>query len=121
MLSGREVIKRLPSLQEATVKWLDQYQKGRFEVYVDTSGLAKEVDKLGKLGRQMVIVIMLVGMIIGSAIVTTVIALSDVVGDLWLLLFRMAYLGYIIPMIVALVIVFRLVWHWLRGKEATED
>ena len=121
MLSGREVIKRLPSLQEATVKWLDQYQKGRFEVYVDTSGLAKEIDKLGKLGQQIVIVIMLVGMIIGSAIVTTVIALSDVVGDLWLFLFRMAYLGYIIPMVVALIIVFRLVWHWLRGKEATED
>jgi amino acid transporter len=88
---------------------------------VDTSGLAKEVDKLGKLGRQIVIAIMLVGLIVGSAIVTTVIALSDVQGDMWLFLFRMAYLGYIIPMLVALIIVFRLVWHWLRGKEATED
>ena len=39
---AREVFKRLPSIQEATVGWLDQYQKGRFEVTIDTSELAKE-------------------------------------------------------------------------------
>ncbi len=46
MMSAREVIKRLPSLQEATVSWLDQYQKGRLEVHLDTGGLEKSVDKL---------------------------------------------------------------------------
>ena len=39
MMTARELLKRVPSLQEATLGWLDQYQKGRFEVYVDTSGL----------------------------------------------------------------------------------
>ena len=29
---------KLPSLSDATISWLNQYRKGRFEVYVDTSG-----------------------------------------------------------------------------------
>ena len=74
MMTAREALKRLPSLQEATMGWLDQYQKGRFEVYVDTSGLDKSVDKLASFGRQVVIAMMLVGMIIGSAIATSVMA-----------------------------------------------
>ena len=80
MMSAREVVKRLPSLQEATVGWLDQYQKGRFEVYLDSSGLDKSVDKLTQFGQQMVIALMLVGMIVGSAIATSVIAFSNRMG-----------------------------------------
>ena len=67
-MTGREVMKRLPSFQDATIKWLDQYQKGRFEVFVDTSDLAKEVGRLKSWGRQIVVAIILVGIIIGSAI-----------------------------------------------------
>ncbi len=52
MIVGRELFKRIPSLSEATLSWLDQYQKGRFEVHLDTSGLAKEVDRLGRLGAR---------------------------------------------------------------------
>ena len=49
---GRELFKRIPNLTEATTKWLDQYQKGRFEVTLDTSQLSKEVDKLSGLGNK---------------------------------------------------------------------
>ena len=42
----REAVKRLPELQGATLKWLDNYQKGRFEVIVDTSDLSRSVDQL---------------------------------------------------------------------------
>ena len=62
------MFRRLPSLQDATVRWLDQYQKGRFEVYVDTSSLSKEVVKISRLRRQIVIALIVVGMFIGSAI-----------------------------------------------------
>ena len=68
MSSAGEVIERLPTLAGATSKWLDQYQKGRFEVTVDTSQLSKEVGKLTRLGREIVIAVMLVGMLVGSAI-----------------------------------------------------
>ncbi|MGD8463316.1 MAG: hypothetical protein PVI09_05575, partial [Anaerolineae bacterium] len=121
MMTGRELLKRIPSLQEATIGWLDQYQKGRFEVYVDTSGLAKEVDKLARFGRQVVIAMMLVGMIVGSAIATSVIALVQPDGQYWGFASRLAYLGFVVPMVVAILIVLRLLWRWIRGVSAVMD
>ncbi|MEA3441514.1 MAG: AarF/UbiB family protein [Chloroflexota bacterium] len=121
MMSAREVLKRLPSLQEATVSWLDQYQKGRFEVYMDTSGLDKSVDKLARLGRQVVIALMLVGMIVGSAIATSVIAFLQPEAQYWTFASRLAYLGFVVPMVVAILIVFRLLWRWIRGDKAVQD
>ncbi len=35
--TGKEVLRRLPSLQEATSSWLDQYQKGKLVVELDTT------------------------------------------------------------------------------------
>jgi predicted unusual protein kinase regulating ubiquinone biosynthesis (AarF/ABC1/UbiB family) len=114
--TAREVLKRVPTLAEASLKWIEQYQKGRFEVFVDTSALAQEVDKVEKLGRQVVVAIMLVGMIIGSAIAASSIGLGGRVSEGWDFLFRLAYAGYVLSMIVAVVLVFRLLWQALRGK-----
>jgi predicted unusual protein kinase regulating ubiquinone biosynthesis (AarF/ABC1/UbiB family) len=119
MSVGRELLKRMPSLSEATVRWLDQYQRGRFEVYVDTSGLAKEVTKINALGRQIVLAIILVGMIVGSAIATSIIA-SQQQGGFWEFLTRMAFLGYVLAMIVAAIVVIRLGWNLLRGRGPDE-
>lgn len=116
--SVREVFKRLPTLQEATVKWLDQYQKGRFEVFVDTSDLAKEVDKLSSLGRQIVVALVLVGMIIGSAIATSTLAVVETTDPLWESLYRLAYIAFLISAGVGIVIVLGYLWRWIRGKGA---
>jgi ubiquinone biosynthesis protein len=121
MMSAREVLKRLPSLQDATIGWLDQYQKGRLEVYVDTSGLAKEVDKLSSFGRQVVIAVILVGMLIGSAIATTVLAFVEPVGRAWEFAFRLSYLGFVAAMVVGILIVLRLLWRWMRGDNPVRD
>jgi hypothetical protein len=117
-MAAREVFKRLPTIQEATVKWLDQYQKGRFEVTVDTSELAKEVDKIGGIGRQIVIGILLVGMLIGSAIATSVLAFAGTENAFWDLIFRLAYFGYIFATVIAVIIVIKLVWNWIKGRPA---
>jgi ubiquinone biosynthesis protein len=121
MMTAREALQRLPSLQQATLGWLDQYQKGRFEVYVDTSGLDNSVDKLARFGRQVVISLMLVGMIIGSAIATSVIAFIQPEGQYWGFASRLAYLGFVVPMVVAILIVLRLLWRWMRGETAVQD
>jgi predicted unusual protein kinase regulating ubiquinone biosynthesis (AarF/ABC1/UbiB family) len=120
-MTGREVLKRLPSFQEATIKWLEQYQKGRFEVYVDTKDLAKEVSKVKSLGRQVVVAIILVGMIIGSAVAMNAVVAAASLEKYSDLFFRIAYLGYIIAMALAAVIGIRLVWRWLRRKNVDED
>ena len=121
MITAREALKRLPSLQEATMGWLDQYQKGRFEVYMDTSGLDKSVDKIGAIGRLVVISIILVGLLIGSAIATSVLAFIEPAGRLWDFAFRLSYLGFVAAMVIAIVIVLRLVLRWIRGKDPLED
>ena len=121
MATAREALKRLPSLQEATLSWLDQYQKGRFEVYVDTSALDKSVDRLSQLGRQVVVALMLVGMIVGSAIATSVLAFVQPTGGYWEFASGLAYLGYVVPMFVTVVIVLRLLWFWIRGDSAGRE
>jgi ubiquinone biosynthesis protein len=122
MMTAREALKRLPSLQEATIGWLDQYQKGRFEVYVDTSALTEEVDKLARFGRQVVVALILVGMIVGSAIATSVIAfVRPEEGGYWGFASRLAYLGFVVPMVVAIFMVLRLLWRWIRGQSPMED
>ena len=64
----REAVKRLPELQGATIKWLDNYQKGRFEVIVDTSDLSRSVDKFNISAERLMVGMILAGMLIGGAI-----------------------------------------------------
>ena len=121
MSAGREVLKRIPSLSEATVRWLDQYQRGRFEVYVDTTGLAKEVNKINGLGRQLVLAIILVGMIVGSAIATSIIASSQQQAGFWGFLAKLAYLGYVLAMVVGAIYVTGLAWRLLRRGGSSKE
>ena len=116
-----QVAQRIPSLTEATAMWLDQYQKGRFTVTVDTSELSKEVGRLTRLGRQIVIAVMLVGLVIGSAVATGVAAYSDETGRVWETLSRVAPVALILALVVSFLIVFRLTWRWMRGKTTDED
>ena len=121
MAGVSELIKRLPSLSVASMSWLDQYQKGRFEVTIDTSELAKEVDKMSRLGREVVIAIMLVGMLVGSAIASYGLATLDLQGAVWDLLGKIAPIGFATSLIITFLIVLRLVWRWLRGSAPAGD
>jgi ubiquinone biosynthesis protein len=121
MSVGREVLKRIPSLSDATIRWLDQYQRGRFEVYVDTSGLAKEVTKIKGLGQQIVLAIVLVGMIVGSAIATSIIVSSQQQNGFWGFLAKLAYVGYVLAMIVGAFFVISLGWRLLRGRGSNKE
>jgi len=120
-LVAREAASNLPSLSDATFKWLNQYRKGRFEVYVDTSGLALEVNKINRFGRQVVIALILVGMLIGSAIATVGIGLGQFEGEFWNFISQLAVFGYIFSSVVAALVVLRLVWRWLRGSQPDKD
>jgi ubiquinone biosynthesis protein len=118
---ARQAADNLPSLSEATMGWLNQYRKGRFEVYVDTSGVAKEVQKVSRLGRQLVIALLVVGMVIGSAIATVGIGLGEFTGQYWDFIAQIAVFGYIFSSIIAGLIVLRLTWRWLRGSPPEKD
>ncbi len=111
--TAREVFSRMPSLQEATLKWLDQYEKGRFTVEVDTSDLTDELARARQLGGQAVIAIILTGMLIGSAIAASASALiGDFFGDFFP---RLAFGGYVFAMLIATFAVITLLLRYWRG------
>ena len=114
--SSREVIYRIPSLVEATTKWLDQYEKGRFSVHLDTSDLASQVDKLdtalSKSMDRLIVGLILVGWLVGAAIASTVDV--EVAGyDLSTLAFYMFLLGAGVGAVVA--------WQAIRRLGREED
>ncbi len=118
---ARQISSNLPSLSEATLGWLTQYKKGRFEVYVDTSAISKEVVTLNRFGRQAVIALMLVGLVIGSAIVTAGIAMGSMSDPFWAIIIRLAVVGYVFASVVAMLMVLRLLWRWLRKADPRDD
>jgi ubiquinone biosynthesis protein len=73
--STREIVYRVPTLVEATTKWLDQYEKGKLSVHIDVSDVSKEVDKLDKALNKslerLVLGMILTGWLIGSALAST--------------------------------------------------
>jgi ubiquinone biosynthesis protein len=66
--TAKEVMHRLPSLQEATTKWLDQYQAGKFVVELNTDDLNRQVGKAYEGLERLTIGLILAGMSVGSAI-----------------------------------------------------
>lgn len=108
--SSREVIYRIPSLVDATTKWLDQYEKGKLSVHIDTSDLSEQVTKLdqalSKSLNQLVIGLVLAGWIVGSAIASTI--------ETELLGFRLSDLAFYMFVTGALVgayVVLRALWQ----------
>jgi ubiquinone biosynthesis protein len=106
-----ELVERMPTLQDAALKWLDQYQRGQFALRLDTSELGKNVRDLRGIVMQATIGILLVGMIIGSAIATN----AQVEAMLpWPILPNLPVLGYTVSMVVAVVFVVRLIAQLAR-------
>jgi ubiquinone biosynthesis protein len=107
--AAKEVVRRLPSLANATSKWLDQYESGKLGVYLDTSDLNNQVDRIDRTITQSVtllaLTMLLVGLLIGSAIVTNLD--NEVVG---IRLSDIAFFLFLGGAVVATAIGLRIVW-----------
>jgi ubiquinone biosynthesis protein len=68
---GKDLVRRVPELPDATLSWLNQYMQGKFVVHVDTKDLTQHVDNLGSMVSSLTAGLVITGMIIGTAIVTT--------------------------------------------------
>jgi len=114
--SAREVLYRLPSLVEATTKWLDQYEKGQFTIHLDTTDLGKQVEKLNhgvnNAVNQLVMGLTLAGWIVGSAIATSVD--TEVAGYK---LGDLAYYMFVTGALVGAFIVLRALWNSYRSQK----
>jgi len=107
----QDLIKELPSLKEATLGWLGMYRRGRFEMHVDTSDIAKEVSAIRRIAQQVILGIVLVGMLVGSAIAAS---FSAVAGDLGSMLAQWALTVFFVSVVITgvfiAILVYRLLW-----------
>jgi ubiquinone biosynthesis protein len=112
----REAVKRLPELQGATIKWLDNYQKGRFEVFVDTSDLAHSVDKFNISAERLMVGMILAGMLIGGAIALVAPSETEIGAYLKLAVL----LIFVFAALIGLWLVFRILWRTFGEERRLE-
>jgi ubiquinone biosynthesis protein len=86
---------RLPSLREATFSWLDQYQKGRFVVTVDTTDLERGLTSIGSVSRNLTIGLITAGQLIALALVLAVLIMSDTLDTTIVTLVTIAFVGFL--------------------------
>jgi len=105
---SKELARRAPSLEGAALKWIDQFNKGKIVVEVDTSQLSDAIDKVGGLGKQATVGLIVVGQLIGTAIAMTILlqpALSAFTS-----LAYVAMIAFGVTLLVSFVVLFRMLF-----------
>lgn len=113
----QDAARHLPSLQDATVRWLSMYRRGRFEVHVDTSDLSKQMKSIRRISQQIIVGIVLVGIIIGSAIAASFTSGSGVINQLT----EWALVAYFASTIIATILVVVVIYNLLFRREEDDD
>jgi predicted unusual protein kinase regulating ubiquinone biosynthesis (AarF/ABC1/UbiB family) len=81
MRVGRQALQRLPMLESAAWKWMDQFGKGQLTIKIDASDLGEQFGTLNKVGASLTVGAILAGALIGMAIVTVVLVMSPNVAS----------------------------------------
>ncbi len=82
---GKELVRRMPTLEQAAFMWIDQFGKGKITVAIDTSELDSQFRQLDATGRRLTVGLLTVGQLIGTAILAVVLlqpTVADTVGPL---------------------------------------
>ncbi len=95
------------------MKWLDNYQKGRFEVTIDTSDLGQHVDRLNVSTERLMAGMILTGMLIGGAIALAVPA-ATIIGEYIKLA---VLLIFVFAAGIGLGLVYRILWRGFREEQ----
>ena len=102
---GKELAKRVPSMEGAALKWLDMFNQGKLTVEVDTKGLEKSIASVSDIGRQATVGVIVVGQLIGTAIVMAILLqpeLTQFQGVAYL-----AMIAFAVTLVVSFVVLFR--------------
>ncbi|HET9346527.1 MAG TPA: AarF/UbiB family protein [Candidatus Limnocylindrales bacterium] len=102
---GKELARRAPSLDAALISWLDVINRGKLVVEVDTSELNRAVDKVGGVGKQATVGLIVVGQLIGTAIVMAIMlqpSLSEYQGVAYA-----AMIAFGITLVVSFIVLFQ--------------
>jgi ubiquinone biosynthesis protein len=111
---SKELARRLPSMEDAALKWLDMFNRGKITVEVDTSQLSHSVEKVGVFGRQATIGLIVVGQLIGTAIAMIILLQPSLVAFAGFAYLLMIAFG--VTLAVSFVVLFRMLFG--RDEEA---
>jgi ubiquinone biosynthesis protein len=106
---GKELARRAPNLDTAVLKWLDVVNQGKLIVQVDTSDLDRSIEKVGGAGRQATIGLIVVGQLIGTAIVMAILlqpSLSQYIGVAYA-----AMIAFGITLVVSFYVLYRMAFN----------
>ncbi|MFI5226298.1 MAG: AarF/UbiB family protein [Candidatus Limnocylindrales bacterium] len=112
---GQELLRRVPELEMAAWSWLDQFGKGRLVVSVDTSDLNRQIAKVGDLGRQVAIGMLVTGQLIGTAILAAVLLQPNVADEFQ----TFGYIG-LVAFGISLVVSMYVLFHQLQSTNSDE-
>jgi hypothetical protein len=115
--TGKEIGRRVPDLQSATLSWLDQYQKGKIVVEVNTADLSREIGKVGRVGQTLAAGIILAGAIIATGIVFT----ATLVSSTNIVVFLPLPIILLIIFVALLVVGVRVTSRMLGGPEEPDE
>jgi ubiquinone biosynthesis protein len=102
---GKELARRVPSMEGAALQWLDMFNRGKITVEVDTKGLERSIASVSDIGRQATVGVIVVGQLIGTAIVMAILLqpeLSQFQGVAYV-----AMIAFAITLLVSFVVLFR--------------
>jgi ubiquinone biosynthesis protein len=90
-----ELGQRLPSLREATFSWLDQYQRGRFVVTIDTGDLQKGIQSISSVSKNLTIGLIVAGQLVALALVLAIVINSQALDQGMLNLLTLVFVGFL--------------------------
>jgi ubiquinone biosynthesis protein len=79
---GKELLRRVPTLEAAAWSWLDQFGRGKLVVQIDTSDLDRQLTQINAAGRRLSTGMIVVGQLIGTAILAVVALQPSVAASL---------------------------------------
>jgi hypothetical protein len=113
--SAKDAVRSIGSIEEFVLSVINQFRRGGFTLFVDTSDLSKQIDELDRTItlniRRLTISLLLVGLLVGASIA------SNSPADLFPNMPELAYFIFMGASFIAVVIVLRALWRWLGGKE----
>ena len=106
--TGKEVFRRLPNLTDATLAWLDQYQKGKLVVEVDTTDLSQEIHRIGDIAQRLASAAIIAGSVVALGIVLAALLTTSQSGVFYSLLPLVLAVVFVALLIGGLVVAYRM-------------
>ncbi len=103
---GKELLRRAPTLEAAAWSWLDQFGRGKLVVEIDTSDLGKQLESLNAAGRRLSTGMIVVGQLIGTAILA-VVTLQPAIADTLGFIPGLALTAFVVVLIYSFYILIR--------------